>query len=265
MRWWVSAKLRPARLTSISSSPSRRHRSRQLDQLEQLRPAELPPAGSRAWRRRLEEAARDHRRYPVPSSRAPLTRARHSRLRPKEPSSPWPSPSSARSRSTPSPRPSAPARRCSAAPRSTSRSPPRFFTEVRVVGPVGDDFGDAEYAILRTRGTNTDDVEHVAGRQNVLLESALRLRHQHRAHRRHPAGRLRRVRAEAVAGERGQRGAVPRQHPAGRAARGARAVEREIRRARLDEPVDRDRPRLARSRRSRRSTASSSTTPRSAS
>lgn len=38
-----------------------------------------------------------------------------------------------------------------------------FFTQVRVVGPVGDDFGDAEYAILRTRGTNTDDVEHVPG------------------------------------------------------------------------------------------------------
>ena len=38
-----------------------------------------------------------------------------------------------------------------------------FFDEVRVVGPVGDDFGDAELAVLRTRGTNTDDVEHVAG------------------------------------------------------------------------------------------------------
>ena len=38
-----------------------------------------------------------------------------------------------------------------------------FFDDVRVVGPVGDDFGDAEYEILRTRGTNTDDVEHVAG------------------------------------------------------------------------------------------------------
>jgi cytidine kinase len=38
-----------------------------------------------------------------------------------------------------------------------------FFTDVRVVGPVGDDFGDAEYAVLRTRGTNTDDVEHVPG------------------------------------------------------------------------------------------------------
>jgi len=38
-----------------------------------------------------------------------------------------------------------------------------FFDEIRVVGPVGDDFGDDAYAVLRTRGTNTDDVEHVAG------------------------------------------------------------------------------------------------------
>jgi sugar/nucleoside kinase (ribokinase family) len=38
-----------------------------------------------------------------------------------------------------------------------------FFTDVRVVGPVGDDFGDAEYAVLHGRGVNTDDIEHVAG------------------------------------------------------------------------------------------------------
>src|SRR5918999_4486151 len=38
-----------------------------------------------------------------------------------------------------------------------------FFTEVRVVGPVGDDFGDAEYAVLRGRGVNTDDIERVEG------------------------------------------------------------------------------------------------------
>src|SRR4051794_3453268 len=38
-----------------------------------------------------------------------------------------------------------------------------FFDEVRVVGPVGDDFGDEELRVLQTRGTNTDDVEHVAG------------------------------------------------------------------------------------------------------
>jgi sugar/nucleoside kinase (ribokinase family) len=38
-----------------------------------------------------------------------------------------------------------------------------FFTDVRVVGPVGDDFGDAEYAVLRDRGVNTDDIERVEG------------------------------------------------------------------------------------------------------
>ena len=38
-----------------------------------------------------------------------------------------------------------------------------FFTDVRVVGPVGDDFGDEEYAVLRDRGVNTDDIERVEG------------------------------------------------------------------------------------------------------
>jgi sugar/nucleoside kinase (ribokinase family) len=34
---------------------------------------------------------------------------------------------------------------------------------VRIVGPVGDDFGDEEMAVLRTRGSSVDDVERVAG------------------------------------------------------------------------------------------------------
>jgi len=38
-----------------------------------------------------------------------------------------------------------------------------FFTDVRVVGPVGDDFGEAEYEVLRDRGVNTEDIEHVEG------------------------------------------------------------------------------------------------------
>src|SRR5215218_3362002 len=38
-----------------------------------------------------------------------------------------------------------------------------FFGEVRVVGPVGDDFGDDEYAVLRDRGVGTDDIERVEG------------------------------------------------------------------------------------------------------
>src|SRR5919112_2827663 len=38
-----------------------------------------------------------------------------------------------------------------------------FFSDVRVVGPVGDDFGDDEYEVLRSRGVNCDDIEHVEG------------------------------------------------------------------------------------------------------
>jgi sugar/nucleoside kinase (ribokinase family) len=38
-----------------------------------------------------------------------------------------------------------------------------FFTDVRVVGPVGDDFGPDEYAVLHAKGINTEDVEHVRG------------------------------------------------------------------------------------------------------
>ncbi len=38
-----------------------------------------------------------------------------------------------------------------------------FFTEVRPVGPVGDDFGPAEFAVLERRGVITDDIERVEG------------------------------------------------------------------------------------------------------
>ncbi|MGH2994479.1 MAG: PfkB family carbohydrate kinase [Solirubrobacterales bacterium] len=38
-----------------------------------------------------------------------------------------------------------------------------FFTTVRAVGPVGDDFGDEELAVLQGRGVETDDIEHVPG------------------------------------------------------------------------------------------------------
>jgi sugar/nucleoside kinase (ribokinase family) len=38
-----------------------------------------------------------------------------------------------------------------------------FLAETRVVGPVGDDFGEEEYAVLHRRGVVTDDVEHVPG------------------------------------------------------------------------------------------------------
>ena len=38
-----------------------------------------------------------------------------------------------------------------------------MLDQVNLVGPVGDDFGDAEMTVLRTRGSSVDDVEHVAG------------------------------------------------------------------------------------------------------
>jgi sugar/nucleoside kinase (ribokinase family) len=43
-----------------------------------------------------------------------------------------------------------------------------FFTDVRVVGPVGDDFGDEEYGVLHARGVNTDDIERVEGGQTFF-------------------------------------------------------------------------------------------------
>jgi sugar/nucleoside kinase (ribokinase family) len=58
-----------------------------------------------------------------------------------------------------------------------------FFTDVRVVGPVGDDFGDEEYAVLRDRGVNTDDVERVEGGKTFFwkgeYEWNLNIRHTH--------------------------------------------------------------------------------------
>ena len=36
----------------------------------------------------------------------------------------------------------------------------RFFTEVRPVGPVGDDFGDEEIELLSSRGIVVDDTDH---------------------------------------------------------------------------------------------------------
>jgi sugar/nucleoside kinase (ribokinase family) len=38
-----------------------------------------------------------------------------------------------------------------------------FFTDVRVVGPVGDDFGHEELGVLEGRGVITDDIERVSG------------------------------------------------------------------------------------------------------
>jgi sugar/nucleoside kinase (ribokinase family) len=43
-----------------------------------------------------------------------------------------------------------------------------FFTEVRPVGPVGDDFGAEEFAVLEKRGVLCDDIERVEGGQSFF-------------------------------------------------------------------------------------------------
>jgi sugar/nucleoside kinase (ribokinase family) len=43
-----------------------------------------------------------------------------------------------------------------------------FFDTVHVVGPVGDDFGEEEYAVLRGRGVDTGDIERVPGGQTFF-------------------------------------------------------------------------------------------------
>lgn len=43
-----------------------------------------------------------------------------------------------------------------------------FFTEVRPVGPVGDDFGAEQFAVLERRGIVTDDIERIEGGQSFF-------------------------------------------------------------------------------------------------
>ncbi len=58
-----------------------------------------------------------------------------------------------------------------------------FFADVRVVGPVGDDFGEEEYGVLRSRGVNTEDIEHVEGGRTFFwsgeYEYDVNVRHTH--------------------------------------------------------------------------------------
>jgi sugar/nucleoside kinase (ribokinase family) len=45
-----------------------------------------------------------------------------------------------------------------------------FFTEVRMVGPVGDDFGPDEFGVLEGRGVVTEDIERVEGGQTFFWQ-----------------------------------------------------------------------------------------------
>jgi sugar/nucleoside kinase (ribokinase family) len=43
-----------------------------------------------------------------------------------------------------------------------------YFADVRVVGVVGEDFGEEEFAILHSRGINTDDIERIEGARSFF-------------------------------------------------------------------------------------------------
>jgi sugar/nucleoside kinase (ribokinase family) len=43
-----------------------------------------------------------------------------------------------------------------------------FFTAVRPVGPVGDDFGNEHFELLESRGIHTDDIERIEGGQSFF-------------------------------------------------------------------------------------------------
>ena len=133
-----------------------------------------------------------------------------------------------------------------------------FFTDVRVVGPVGDDFGDDEYGVLHGRGVNTDDIEHVEGgdtffwkghyefdlntahtddtQLNVFGDFDPKLSDESKAA---DTLFLANIQPDLQRGVREQ------------------CAGRRLRWPRLDEPLDRDRPRLARRRRSPGSTSCS--------
>src|SRR6059058_5123456 len=116
-----------------------------------------------------------------------------------------------------------------------------FFDDVRVVGPVGDDFADEDMATLATRGTSTEDVERVAGGKTFFWAGEYGWDLNSRETLDTQLGVFD-LRAQAQPGEPRGRRPVPRQHPARPPALGARAVRGgAVRRARLDEPVDRHR------------------------
>ena len=99
-----------------------------------------------------------------------------------------------------------------------------FFDEVRPVGPVGDDFGPEDWAVLQTRGTITDDVEHVPGGKTFFWAGEYSDNLNERVTHVDRPQRLRDLRAQALAGGPGLRRPLPGQHPARAAARRARAV-----------------------------------------
>ncbi len=93
-----------------------------------------------------------------------------------------------------------------------------FFEEVRVVGPVGEDFGEAELDVMRRRGMDVSDVERVPGGKTFFWRGEYGWDLNSRETLDTQLGVFEGFQpklSEALALE---RGAVPGEHPAGPAA-----------------------------------------------
>ena len=137
-----------------------------------------------------------------------------------------------------------------------------FFTDVRVVGPVGDDFGAAEFGVLEEHGVSTLGVEQVAGGRTFFwrghYDHDMNVAHTDDTQLNVFADFVPKLGEEACASEMLFLGNIQPDLQRAGASGGDR---RPVRRPRLDEPLDRHRPRLADGRDRPRSTACCSTTP----
>ena len=135
----------------------------------------------------------------------------------------------------------------SAVPRRTSRSPRPSSTRCASSGPSATTSTTAAHALLSTRGTNTDDVERVAGGKSFFWAGEYGWDLNSRETLDTQLGVFETFQPKLSAASRESRGAVSREHPARAAARRARPVRaRAVRRAGLDEPLDRHRAHGAR-------------------
>ena len=121
-----------------------------------------------------------------------------------------------------------------------------FFDQVHIVGPVGDDFGDQELAVLEGRRIETADIERVDGGRTFFWRGVYGWDLNDRETLDTQLNVFAEFQPKLSGAVARSRRPVPREHPARPPARGPRAVRRRaVRRAGLDEPVDRDRARLA--------------------
>ena len=109
-----------------------------------------------------------------------------------------------------------------------------FFTDVRVVGPVGDDFGADELCGARGRGVNTDDIERVTGGKTFFWRG----HYEYDLNTAHTDDTQLNVFGEFAPklseASRDCDVALPGQHPARPPARGARAVREAPASSRMD-------------------------------